>query len=767
MDKNKKQRFSPDFNSKPKVQKVYSEIIPPSFNTQYSLKFKNRINSYNPSMNRKRNASMNQYNPYWMISNSIVNNITKSNNKSRKNSTLNVTSELENKKSTKDIINSKNISESPKSVQTLIYSSFENQLNDDFATNNNKKSLFSLFYNNKENINNANIKTVTAGNDKNGFLKRNESVLNLANIYHNNMQKSINSYSSSSSSIYSSQYNNNYINNENHGNNYNKVIVINSSSNNQHIKSKEINRIVNSKESNFDSTPRSLDVSSLMDTSMTQLSSVTEVSSITISSETMNSYINNGVKDKNEQRNLTQRKYDEHNNNIKLKFRNLYLSKRISHKISSKNIDYFNNKKQSRKSSESYFTSSDEFPATLYTFRQINTRFPKQFRKTSMENYKIHMFKDNNGINKNSKNTMKKIHHKKNASKRDYMYTIECLNAITTDQNTIKSVKKSGELIEGFKNKCVNNSNHYVVNNDDNEHDNSFIVDAYNYPKDIYENDINQFISNNEVNHQYERDFIHGNLKQNYPLDNRNNYESPNQVLDNIESNDLEKQKQDLQQLLIQQIQQQSRYYQENKIDYSYSCTTLSSYTSDESFYDSDDDYSVPDITKHYYETLAIPSNPTSPVKSFSFKNHRNDSLSIQASLSSIANDDLKKITSLCNNINTTLEQIKVINEEIETNSNSSNINGNDDKESIDKMKLRNKTIQLQHGEQIQPIFHNNTLMVDSSDIHNTNFNLYDSDVTESITSSSTISTDSIKDTNYLYYKETFDKPFYNLVNYS
>ncbi|OUM56330.1 hypothetical protein PIROE2DRAFT_65594, partial [Piromyces sp. E2] len=597
LDKNNKQKISSDFNSKPKVQKVYSEIIPQSYDTQYSLKFKNRINSYNPYLSRKRNASMNQYNTYWMISNNIANNIT--NNKSRNNININITNELDNKNEKMNKKSTKDLSESPKSAQTLIYSSFENQLNDDSLTNNNMKNLFSLFYNNKENINNTNNNKITTGND-NHYLKRNESILNLANICHNNIQKSLNSFSSSSSSIYSSIYNN-YNNNGNIDNNYNKVIVINSSSNNKHIKNKEINNTASSKESNFDNTPRSLDGFSLIDTSMTQLSSVTEVSSITISSETMNSYINKNVKDHNKSRNSSKRKY-QFNNNIKLKFKNLYLSKRISHKISSKNIDYLSSdRKQSRKSSESYFTSSDEYPATLYTFRQINTRFPKQFRKTSMENYKIHVFKDNNGINKDSKNNMMKIHHKKNVSKKDYMYTIECLNAITTDQDTIKSVKKSRELINNLKRKYDSNSNHYATCNNENEYNDSFIIDAYNCPKEIYENDVNHFISNNEVNHQYERDFIHGNLKANNPYDN----ETFNKTNNSVESNDLEKQKQDLQQLLIQQIQQQSRYYQENKIDYSYSCTTLSSYTNDESYYDSDDDdYSVPDITKHYYETV-------------------------------------------------------------------------------------------------------------------------------------------------------------------
>ncbi|OUM69877.1 hypothetical protein PIROE2DRAFT_2065, partial [Piromyces sp. E2] len=422
-------------------------------------------------------------------------------------------------------------------------------------------------------------------------------------------------------------------------------------------------------------------------------------------------------------------------------------------------------RKQSRKSSESYFTSSDEYPATLYTFRQINTRFPKQFRKTSMENYKIHVFKDNNGINKDSKNNMMKIHHKKNVSKKDYMYTIECLNAITTDQDTIKSVKKSRELINNLKRKYDSNSNHYATCNNENEYNDSFIIDAYNCPKEIYENDVNHFISNNEVNHQYERDFIHGNLKANNPYDN----ETFNKTNNSVESNDLEKQKQDLQQLLIQQIQQQSRYYQENKIDYSYSCTTLSSYTNDESYYDSDDDdYSVPDITKHYYETVTVSSNLPSSMTSLSFRKNRNDSFSHQASLSSQANNDLKKLTSLCNNINSTLEQIKVINEEIESNTSlSSKIYSRENKEGSNRMKLKNESIQLQHGDQIQPIFHNNTLLVASPEVHNSNFKLYDSDATESITSSSTISTNSIKDTDYLYYKESsFNKPFYNLVKY-
>ncbi|ORX41648.1 hypothetical protein BCR36DRAFT_338995, partial [Piromyces finnis] len=756
LDKNKNQKFYSEHNSK--IQNVCSEIITPSYDSQYSLKFKNRISSYNPSLTRKRNNQMNNYNPYWMISNGIVDNITNTNIKNRKSLSINIPNELENgniervnKNYSKDLLNSKIISESPKSAQTLIYSSFENPLNDEAITNNNKmKNLFSLFYNNSKD----NVNTTINNKTNNNYIKRNESLLNLNNGYQHTTNTKPSSFSSSSSSIYSSNYNNN----EKINTNYNKVIVINSSSNNQHIK-KGINRMTGN--SNFDATPKSLDGSSLIDTSMTQLSSVTEVSSITISSETMNSYGNKGKKIQSRSRSLTERKYSR-NNNFKLKFKNLYLSKKISHKVSLKNIEYFNNhRKQSRRSCDSVFTSSDEYPATLYSFRQINTRFPKQFRKKSMENYKIHMFKDSSRINKDARKTMKRIHHKKNVSDRDYIYAIECLNAITTNQDTIKSVKKSGELIEGLKNKGVNHTNHSFRSNKQVEQDNGFSSDAsYNYPsRDVYDNDVNQFISNNKVNYQYERDFIHGNLKANYPYENKNNYESPQQHSDHLESSDLEKQKQDLQQLLIQQIQQQSRYYQENKIDYSYSCTTLSSYSSDESYYDSDFDYdySIPDMTRPYYETVTIASNPASSITSISFRKHRNDSLSVQASLSSFANNDLKKLTSLCNNINSTLEQIKIINEELETHSNSSKFDLTEEEVSSNSKALEKKSIQLKHGEQLPPIFHNNTLML-TPDIHNTNFKFYNSEITESVTSStsSTISTDSIKDTNYLYYKKSF-----------
>ncbi|ORX76471.1 hypothetical protein BCR32DRAFT_329345 [Anaeromyces robustus] len=660
------------------------------------------------------------------------------------------------------------------------------------------KTIFSLFHKNnqKENekyditinkVENETTATITNPLNKsnNGFLKRNESIINLANVYfNNNRKKSMNSFSSSSSSIYSSNYNRN---NNSEGNGYNKVIIINSSSNNQHIKNKEIIKTNSSKESSFGNLSKSLNGSSLIDTSMTQLSSVTEVSSITINSEIVTPYmisdnqINNSDEDKlniNINSKHTKNESSDKENNVKLRFKSLYLSRRISHKIPAKNIECLNNyRRQFRRSNDySYYTSSDEYPATLYTFRQIHARFPKQYRRFPVESHKIPKFKDNCSINKHFKDTnykMRRIHHKKNASKSDYVFTLECLNTIITDENTIKSVKKSSELVKSFKNKIVgsNFANEKVNKSlkENKEGKNSFNNDYYDFPKE----GTNQFITNNETNFKYERDFINGNIKNTcYSFGgNDMNYESPQHFSNNIDFIDLEKQKQDLQQQLIQQIQQQSRYYQENKFDYSYSCTTLSSYTGDNYSTDSDDEYSIPDLTKNYYETVIVSSNPMSSFTSLSFKKHKDNSVSITASYSSVNNNDIEKLKSLCNNINSTLEQIKVINN-IESTSNTPKFNIKEESEKLNSIEHCHSLIVKK--EEVPPFYKNNTLTENTTGIHNTSFKLYDSDATESITSSSTISTDSIKDTNYInslsnyiYYKEPLQKPFYNLIDYS
>jgi len=118
--------------------------------------------------------------------------------------------------------------------------------------------------------------------------------------------------------------------------------------------------------------------------------------------------------------------------------------------------------------------------------------------------------------------------------------------------------------------------------------------------------------------------------------------------LENIEFSSIEKQKQNLQQELLQQIQEQSAYYQENKIDYSYSCTTLSSYTSDESYLVSrDDDYCVPDISKNYYESTVVSSNSIFPVTPLSFKKHKKNLLTIKSPICSIANNELNSLLDL------------------------------------------------------------------------------------------------------------------------
>ncbi|KAG4101060.1 hypothetical protein H8356DRAFT_1272824 [Neocallimastix lanati (nom. inval.)] len=715
LDKNKKQRFSNEIIGNPKIQKIHSDIIPQGYNygTQYSLKFKNRINSCNTPNTRNNYFSIHQYNPYR----DLLNNTSKDNKIEKKTSIININeigkeinesdsnvqenndninnfSKISENKEMKIYMEEKIINDNSdmKSTQSpLNYSSFED-LNDDSTTNHKMKNIFSLFYknNSKERSNETNVKSST---------------------------------------------------------------------------NKEISGI-SDKYSNFDNS-KSLDGSSLIDTSTTHLLSNTEVSSITINSETINSYINsmnefgNNIKSDFQNKSLEQNNQlsKERNNTVNLRFKNLYLSRRISHKIPAKNIEYLKNFKRQvrRKSNEfGFYASSDEYPATLYTFRQIHAHFPKQFRKMSIsldnQSYKIQKIKDNNCINKNfrdSKKKMEKIHHKKNATTTDYIFTIECLNTITTDENTIRTVKKSGELVENIKNK--NNINR--LNNNKN------VIDTYNdYQGDIIENDANQFITNVEVNSQYEKEFINDNLDHCYTFGGTINM--------NISDNNLEKQKQDLQQQLIQQIQQQSRYYQENKIDYSYSCTTLSSYESDESYsVDSDDEYEFPDKTNNYYETVIVSPNPMSSITSLSFRKNKDNSVSITASYSSVSNNDLKKLKSLCNNINSTLEQIKVIND-IESTSNTPKY---DMEEGEGIIKPIERSVQLKKEESVAPLYQNNTLMITTPEIHNVNFKIYDSDATESVTStsSSTISTESNRDINYLYYDETYQKPFYNLVDYS
>lgn len=792
MDKNKKQKYSSEFSTNPKIQKIHSDIIPQNynFNTQYSLKFKNRINSCNSPITRNKYASVHQYNPYWMILNNS-NEITNDEEKNSLNSINEVKKVMNNSENKgiklskingqKDInvnINEKSInvnSDIKASQSPLNYSSFD-ELNSESNAVNKMKSIFSIFYKNntKENViqdsndNKIDGSINTEMNKGNTcLLKRNESILNLSNNYF--MQKSIDSYSSSSSSIYSSNFNNNNTttstNNNNTDNDYNKVIIINSSSNDKFINNRDCSRINNIKESNSDNSIKSLDGSSLIDTSTTHLSTNTEVSSLTISSETVNSYKNSLNQSNNQEfhyknKNLCDSN-NERSNNINLRFKNLYLSRRISHIIPAKNIECLKNYRRQirRKSNEfGFYTSSDEYPATLYTFRQIHTRFPKQFRKMStnmdIQNHKIQKFKDNTSINKrfkDSKSRMEKIHHKKNATSTDYLFTIECLNTITTDKNTIKSVKKSSELVENLKNKNGICSNF----NDNNKF---YLNDSYNsYPNDIVENNVNQSIANNKINPRYEKDYIDGNLNNNFTFGDRiniSNCESPNQVLETLDISSLERQKQELQQHLILQIQQQSRYYQENKIDYSYSCTTISSYKSDDSYSLDKDNYDFPDLTKNYYETVIISPNPMSSFTSLSIKKNNDNSLSITASYSSMANSDLKKLKSLCNNINSTLEQIKVIND-IESISNISNYDIENSSRLMESKECH--TIQLKKEKPITPLFQNNTFIT-TPELHNANFKLYDSDDTESITStsSSTISSESIRDSNYIYYDNAY-----------
>lgn len=156
---------------------------------------------------------------------------------------------------------------------------------------------------------------------------------------------------------------------------------------------------------------------------------------------------------------------------------------------------------------------------------------------------------------------------------------------------------------------------------------------------------------------------------------------------------------------------------------------------------------------------------------SLSFKKHKDNSVSITASYSSVNNNDIEKLKSLCNNINSTLEQIKVINN-IESTSNTPKFNIKEESEKLNSIEHCHSLIVKK--EEVPPFYKNNTLTENTTGIHNTSFKLYDSDATESITSSSTISTDSIKDTNYInslsnyiYYKEPLQKPFYNLIDYS
>lgn len=747
MDKNKKQRFSNELNSKPIVQKVCSEVIPPSFGEQYSLKFKNRINSYNSSLTRK-NYPSNIYNPYWMISNSITNNITKS--------IKNNENELEGK--SKENMN--NLVIANKNINN--HNTMDATKKDDIIINNQIKNIFSIFNeSNKETINPVTGHLNNINKNNSGLLKRSESILNLTNVFHNsnNMQKSLNSYSSSSSSIYSSNYN--HDDNNNNGN-YNKIVVINSSSNNKHIKSKIVNNSNNNKESNFEDLKKNSDGSLLIDSSTTQ---TTDDSSIINNSEkqfypSAKVKLNNKSKMQNKLKKYNQGAFEHIN--VKLRFKNLYLSKRISHKIPAKNIEYLNKfRKQLRKNNNSYVnSSSDEFPTTLYTFRQINVRFPKQFKKLSIDNHKIHTFKDNYSINKGTKNIMEKVHHKKNASKNDYIFTVECLNTITTDKNTIKSVMKYNELVKSFKNNSQIN-NHNMKESIGNELDKNYIANGNKYdniiyesnmsqdfPNNIYENDMNQIFTNeiyengmNQVfankndNHrylQYDGDFIDNNLKTFYTNEGNDKDYHKKQNSENFESFNIENQQDLKQNDLLQQIQQQRLYYQENKIDYSYSCTTLSSYSSDESYLDSGDDYSVPDIANNYYETVMVSSNSMSSVTPLSFKKQDNNFLTNKASLSSITNNDLNKIKLLGNNNGSVTSPSKL------------------EEEEESKISQR-QSIKLKREDQVAPFFQSNVIKSSTPEIHNINFKLYASDATESVSSSfsSTNTTNNNKDTNF------------------
>ena len=705
----------------------------------------------------RKNYPSNKYNPYWMISNSIANNKAKSINndgtelKGTSNETIN-----------KDIKNH-NTMGTVTSRLPLNYHSFNSNENDDIIINNQVKSIFSLF--NKCNQENSNLKNDDL-NDLNNLyknnakLKRNESILNLTNVFNNNnntIQKLSNSYSSSTSSIYSSNYN--YDNNDdnNSNNNYNKVVLINTSSNKKHINNKNIDKTNGSKDSNFEDSKKNSNDSSLIDSSTIRTS---ETSSMTNNSEKhfFSSPVNHSESDSKLK---IQNQLKTHNQgtfehiNVKLRFKNLYLSKRISHKIPAKNIEYLNRyKKQYRINNNSYInSSSDEFPKTLYTFRQINVRFPKQYKNLPIENHKIHTFKDNNSINKGTRNIMEKVHHKKNANNKDYMFTIECLNTITTDKNTIKSVMKYNDLVKSFK----NNSSHLMDQNMTKDIQNELDKNLYsNNYKCEDNNDIHQTFTNKNDNHnhlyrQYESEFINNDLKTGYSTELNNKKCYPNQNSETIESYTIEKHKQNIQQELIQQIQEQSIYYQENKLDYSYSCTTLSSFTDDESYLESgEDDYCVPDISKNYNEVVVVTPNSMSPVSPLSFKKHKSNYLPVKSPICSIANNKLNFIS--------------------ESNNFSVSSTSKFDLEEESQMGKR-RSIKLKREDQIAPFFQNDTLKSITPNIHNTNFKLYDSDATESISSSysSSVSTDNNKGTKYINSLSNFiyHKPFYNSVENS
>jgi len=755
LDKNKKQRFSNELNSKPKVQKVCSEVILPSFGEQYSLKFKNRINSYNPSITRK-NYPLNKYNPYWMISNSITNNIAKSMNNNENELEGKSKESINNLVIANKNINNHNTTDTMNRLPLICHNSDNNE-KDDIIINNQIKNIFSIFNeSNKETINPVTVNLNNINKNNSGLLKRSESILNLTNVFHNgnNMQRSLNSYSSSSSSIYSSNYN--HDDNNNNGN-YNKIVVINSSSNNKHIKSKIVNNSNNNKESNFEDLKKNSDGSLLIDSSTTQTTDDSSITNNYYASPTTKAKLNNKSKMQNKLKKYNQGTFEHIN--VKLRFKNLYLSKRISHKIPAKNIEYLNKvRKQFRKNNNSYVnSSSDEFPTTLYTFRQINVRFPKQFKKLSVDNHKIHTFKDNYSINKGTKNIMEKVHHKKNSNKNDYIFTVECLNTITTDKNTIKSVMKYNELVKSFKNNSQIIS-HNMKENIGNQHDKNYMINGYKYdniiykndmnqdfPDNIYENDINQIFTNeiyeNDMNQifankndnhhylQYDEDYIDNNLKAFYTNKGSDKDYHQKQNSENFESFNLEN-PQDLQQNdLLQQIQQQRLYYQENKIDYSYSCTTLSSYSSDESYIDSGEDYSVPDIANNYYETVMVSSNSMSSVTPLSFKKQENNFLTNKASLSSMTNNDLNKIKLLGNNNGSVTSPSKL------------------EEEEESKISQR-QSIKLKREDQVAPFFQSNA---STPEIHNINFKLYASDATESVSSSfsSTNTNNNNKDTNF------------------
>ena len=605
------------------VQKVHSEILPHSsyyYYSHYSLKFKNRINSCNTPITRNTNCSINQYNPYWMLFSDTDNDI----NKEKKLSFINI-----------------------HAIEKGKYDSENNNSNNDFSKINENEEM--KIYTKEKNINvHSNMNTIQSSLNYSSFddIKNDSTTLNKLK------------------SIFSLFYKNNKKNNS-------KRTDI--ETNNKYVKN-EKNTGSNDKCSKLGNI-KSVNDSSLISTSNVRFSSN---SGVDLYSKHANSYLksmnqsDNKIKLEYRNKNLNQNNQLNNNlkSNINLTFKNLFQRRTMSQKFPSKNIEYLKSYKRQirRKSNElSIHGSNNKYPNTLYSFKQINEYFPKKFRKMTIsldnQNLEIKRFKDNTYINKHFKNIKRKLekfHHKKNATTMDYILTIECLNTILTDENTIKSIKKSSELIDNIENKnSINRSLNNNKNGNKSDIDNrSFIINTYNnYPRDAIENDTNQFISSNEANPHYERNIINENIDSYYTFEDVMNM--------NKDTDELEKQKQDLQQQLIQRIQQQNHYYQENKIDYSYSCTTLSSFTSDESYsVYSEDDYEFPYKTKNYYETFIVSSNPMSSITSLSFKKNKDNSVSITASYSTIANKDLKKLNILYNNNNN-------------NNNNSSNNNNN------------------------------------------------------------------------------------------